>query len=246
MAGRKKHPNEYNLTRWAIARMEAVAGDRDNDWLKAHEPDFWRERSRYRRGLITTQWRERSHLAQRLGERFPWFPDIFTGALGQILMGKSLTVDEIKKAIRALGSPYDALLLSGTGLAQNGGERSAFLIDDIFLEFENYPNLATLEAMVYIWAWADRDQNHETWNGTCNYYHWMLSEFEHEGLLPFHSALFDAIDCYALYRTFHANGRQEHKFSWRQGLGEVKRIRQSLETGRDTWKPDGRYRNEGT
>ena len=225
--------------------MEAVADEPDNDWLKAHEPDFWRERSRYRRGLITTQWREKSHLAQRLGARFPWFPGIFTGAMGQILMGKSLPVDEIKKAISTLGSPYDALLLAGKGLSTHVSKDGGHPLDAIFLELEQLPNLATLEAMVYIWAWADHDQNHQVWNAACRFYHWMVPDFKYEGLLPFNGALFHAVDCYALYRVFHANGREAYKFSWSQGLVEVVEMRENIQRDLDAWMPDYRYRNNG-
>jgi hypothetical protein len=227
LAGVPKHPNEFVLTRWYVAEIAERATEDDMIWLHdvvGGEGNL----GRYKRGRRALGWKRPIEIIDKLEVRFPGSGDIFRGPMGQILMNRPISHKQVLSAIEALDDPYRTMLLgSGYGLGPTGpgGKRA---IDDVFAELELLPDYRTLQAIVYMLAWADRDQNHNTWNATCGFYRHMIPHFIYAESIRHYEHIFDAVDAIALLRIFTANARRDRYRSWRREMSKVKKIRKQV------------------
>jgi hypothetical protein len=220
-----KHPNEFVLTRWCIADVLARAGDGDRQWLQdkfgGSRGNLWR----YQKGLRALNWHDPRGNLTELDTRFPECAEIFRGATGQLLMAQPVSQEHLTRAILALGDPQRTILLGGGyGTGQSGSTRGQTL-DDVLVELGEFPEYRTLQAIVYLLAWADQLQNHDTWNSTCLFYRHMIPRIMHFQQVPHYEHIFDAIDAIAPFREFSANVRRERYTSWKYEISKFKKLR---------------------
>ena len=197
----------------------------DLKWLRRSFSGFRNNPGRYKSGTRAFGWRADAAIIHRLNERFPGSAEIFLGPMGQILLGRKLTEDELIWAITGLGDPYLTILLGG-GYATTSPAGKNRHINDLFAELEQFVDFGVLQAIVYMLSWADRISNHDTWNATCSFYRHMIPQIIFHESCPHHECIFDAIDAIALLRTFKANNRKDMYRSWRRELPKVKKLRE--------------------
>jgi hypothetical protein len=228
LVGVPKHPNEYVLTRWYVAEIFERATSDDMNWLLKTVGGIRTNLWRYKGGHRALGWKRPDELIDKLEERFPGSGDIFRGPMGQILMKRPVTQSQITSAIEALRDPHRMILLGhgyGVNTSGPGGTRS---LDDVFAELEMFPEYRTIQAIVYMLAWADQIQNHDTWNATCGFYRHMIPHFIYADSIRHHEHVFDAVDAIAPLRIFTANVRRDRYRNWRRELPKVKKLRKQV------------------
>lgn len=225
MGRHAKHINEFVLTRWCIAQILEHADDTDRLWLKTQISGFRGNLWRYQRGFRALNWQDPRGLVATLDTRFPGCVEIFKGTTGQLLMAKPVSHDQLIRAIRVLGDPQRTILLGGGYGTEPSGSIGPRTIDDVFGELEQFPEYRTLQAIVYMLAWANRIQNHDTWNSTCLFYHHMIPRIMYFQQVPHFEHIFEAIDAIAPFREIKANVRRDRHRSWRREIPEFKKLR---------------------
>jgi hypothetical protein len=220
-----KHPNEYVLTRWFIADILARADDEDRRWLSNEIGGFRGNLGRYKKGKRGLNWQDPRGLVSRLDKRFAGCAEIFRGTTGQLLMEKPVTQTDLLRAIRALDDPHRTILLAGGYGPGPSGSTGVRTIDDVLIELEQFPEYRTIQAIVYLLAWADRVQNHDTWNSTCLFYRRLIPKIMYFQQVPHYNHIFDAIDAIAPFREFTANVRRERYSRWKLEISEFKKLR---------------------